>query len=60
MWTGFGVDALIGQTQPFNRSATDQVLLHNLRRILRLDVSVPHSLWIHNDSRPVLALVKAS
>ena len=60
MRAGFGVDALIGQTQPLHGLAANQVLFHNLCRIFRLNVAVPDRLWIHDHGRPVFALVKAS
>jgi hypothetical protein len=56
----FCVDALIGQAQTFDRPPGDQVLGHNLRRILWLDVPVPDRLGVNDDYRSVLALVKAA
>jgi hypothetical protein len=60
MRAGLGIDARIGQAQSLYRPAVYQVLLHNLRGIFRLHMPVPDSLGIHNDSRPVLALIKAA
>ena len=59
MRAGFCVDAFIGQAQPLDRPATDQMLLHNLRGIGRLHVAVPYGFGINNHSRPMFALVKA-
>ena len=60
MRAGFGVDALIGQAQPLNWLAANQVFFYDLRCIFRLNVPVPDRLWIHHHGWPVLALVKAS
>jgi hypothetical protein len=55
-----GINTPIGQAQPLHRSAVYQVLLHYLRGIFRLHMPVPDSLGIHNDRRPVFALVQAA
>ncbi len=60
MRAGLGINARIGQAQPFYRTAVYQVLLHYLRGIFGLDVSVPDSLGIHNHRWSVFALVQAT
>ena len=59
MRASLGIDACIGQPQPLHRATVDQVLLHNLRGIFRLNMSVPDGLGIHDYRGPVLALVQA-
>ena len=56
----FCVDAHIGEAEPLNGTAVDQMLLHNLRGIFGLYMAVPHGLGIYDDGWPVLALVKAA
>jgi len=54
------VQAVIGNPQPLHRPPAHQVLLHNLRSILRLHTAVPHRLRIDHHRGPVLALVQAA
>ncbi len=54
------IDALICEPEPFHGAAVDQVLLHNLRGVFRLYMSVPDRLGIDNDRRAVLALIEAA
>jgi len=55
-----GIDALIGQAKPLHRTAADQVLLHDLRRIFGSHVAIPNRLWIHHHRGAVFALVQAA
>src|SRR5215472_14950768 len=57
---GRRVDALFGEPEPLYRPSVDQVLLHNLRGVFRLDVPVPNGLGINHYGWAVLALVKTS
>ncbi|SPE27112.1 hypothetical protein SBA5_570004 [Candidatus Sulfotelmatomonas gaucii] len=54
------VDATLSQAKPLHRPPAHQVLLHNLRRIFRLHVAVPHRLGVHHHRGTVLALVQAA
>lgn len=54
------IQTRIRNPQPLHRPAANQVLSHNLFRILRLHVPVPHRLGIHHHRGPVLALVQAA
>jgi hypothetical protein len=60
MRAGLCVDALIGQTQPFDRPPGDQMLGDNLRRIFGLDVPIPDRLGVNDDRRAVFALIQAA
>jgi hypothetical protein len=60
MRTTFCVQAFIGQSQPFHRPPTHQVLCHNLFRIFRLHMPVPDRVGIHHHRGPMLALVQAA
>ena len=57
--TAFGIHALLGQPQPLHRPPPNQVLIHNLRRILNSYMPVPHRLRIHHHRWPMFALVQA-
>jgi len=59
MRTALGVDALLSQSQPLNRTSTHQMLLHDLDCIRRLHMAIPHSLRVNHYGRPVFALVQA-
>jgi len=56
----FGIHALLGQPQPLHWPPANQVLVHNLHRILGAHMPVPHRLRIHHHRWPMLALVQAS
>jgi len=58
--TAFGIHALLGQPQPLHRPPPNQVLIHNLRRILNSYMPVPHRLRIHHHRWPMFALVQAA
>lgn len=60
MRTGFGVHALVSESQTLDRTSADQVLLDDLRCVRRLHVAVPDAFRVDNDSWAVFALVKAS
>jgi len=60
MLTALGVQALFRQTQPLDRPSGNQVLRHNLRSILRLDMPVPDSVGVNHYRWAVLALVQAA
>ena len=59
MRAGFGVDALFGQAQALDGTASDEMLFYNRRGVFGLDVAVPDSIGIHDNIRPMLALVEA-
>ena len=54
------VQARVGNAQALHRTAGDQMLAHNVFRVLWLHPAVPDGVRIDNDSGPVLALVKAA
>ncbi len=60
MFTGRGVHARIGQTQPFDRLPFHQVLLDDFVYVFRSDEAVPDRIRIDHHGGPVLALVQAS
>ena len=60
MRASFGIDAFIGQAQTLHWPATDQMLIYDLRRVLRLDVTIPNSFRVNHHRGPMLALVEAA
>ncbi len=60
MRTALRIQARIRNPQPLHRSSANQVLGHNLVRILRLHVSVPYRFGIHHNRRPMFALVQTA
>ena len=60
MGAGFGIDALVGETEPLDRTTVDKVLLDDLRGILRLHVAIPDRFGVHDDGGAVLALIEAA
>lgn len=59
MRAALGIQALIGDPQPLDRPAANQVLLHNRSRIFGLHAAVPDRLRIDHDHRAMLTLVQA-
>ena len=53
------VDALIGHAQALHGPAPNQVFLHDLFCVSRLDVPVPDRIGINDDVGSMLALVEA-
>jgi hypothetical protein len=60
MWAGLGVDALVSQAQPLDRTSADKMFLHNGCGIFRLDVSIPNCFGINHNGWAVFALVEAA
>jgi hypothetical protein len=60
MGAALGVHTLVRQAQPLHRSASHQVLPHDLFGVRCLHMPVPDCFWIHHHGRAVLALVQAS
>ena len=60
MRAGLGVDAFVGQPQPFYGPSADKVLLDDGRRVLGLHMAVPDSFGINHDRRSVFTLVKTA
>lgn len=56
---GFGVEAVLGEAEPFDRTAGDEVLGDDFCGVFGLDVAVPDGLGINDDGRSVLTLVEA-
>jgi hypothetical protein len=59
MRAALAVEASVCDAQTLHRPSTHQVLVHNLRSILRPHIAIPDRLGIHDHGRPVLALVEA-
>jgi hypothetical protein len=57
---GFGVQAGIGNAQPLNRAAGDQVLSDDFVGVLGFHPAIPDSIGVHDYGGSVLALVKAA
>jgi len=55
-----GVQAFLGQTQPFHWPAADQVLGHNLCRVFLPHIAIPDSLGVDHHHGAMFALVKAT
>ena len=60
MRTTLRIQASLRNPQPLHRPAANQMLPHNLVRILRPHPPVPNRLRIHHHRRPVFALLQAS
>jgi len=60
MRAALGIDAILGQPQPFHRPSAHQVFLHNLFGVRRLHISVPDGLGINHHRWPVFALIQAA
>ncbi len=60
MRAGFCVQAIVGDAQALNRASADEMLLYYGFSVFRPHVSVPDSLRVDDDGRPVLALIQAA
>jgi len=60
MGAGLGVEAFIGQAEPLDGAAGDEVLVDDFGGVFRTDMAVPDGLRINDDSSPVLALIEAA
>jgi hypothetical protein len=60
MHAALRIQAIIRNPQPFHRAPANQVLAHDLGRILRLHIPVPDRLRVHHHHRTVFTLVQAS
>lgn len=59
MRAGFGVEAIFGDAEPLDGTATDEMFGDDLTSIFGLNVAVPYSIGINNHGGTVLALVEA-
>ena len=59
MRTTLCIQARIGQPQPIYRPPVEQMLVHDLLHIPRIDKPIPNRIRIHHQGRSVLALVQA-
>jgi hypothetical protein len=60
MFAELGIEARFGQPKPLDRSAFDNVRLHDLLHISFGDVAIPDRVGVNHDVRPMLALIKAT
>ena len=60
MLTTRGIQAGVGQAEPFHRSAANNVRLNNLLDIRLGHSAIPYRIWINNDVGAVLALIETS
>jgi hypothetical protein len=54
------VEAGVGEQQPLDEAAVEEMLADDLRHIFQVDKAVPDSVGIDHDDRPVLTLVEAA
>jgi hypothetical protein len=52
-----GVDAAVGKAEALDGTAMEEVVLHDLFGIVRVDETVPDGFGIDDEDGPVLALV---
>jgi hypothetical protein len=55
-----GVEAGVGEQQPLDRAAVEEMLVDDLRHISNVDKAIPDSVGIDHDDGPMLALVEAA
>jgi hypothetical protein len=60
MWTALRVQALVGNAQPFDRPAANQVLCDDLGRVFGPHAAIPDGLRVDHHRGPMLALVQAA
>jgi len=60
MGASFGIQTLVGNAQPLNRNAGDEVLGNNDCGIAGLHIAVPDCLRIDHHNRPMLTLIQTT